>query len=116
MLNQEESEIDEAVFEEENVRFFTENSEDLKCFKDGEFDRILCNLSLMIVPDPSKMLASLFRTLQKSGKIALSVWVRKSKMKYFTFKAPIFRSHDIFFPPSRSNFHLNDRDRLIKMF
>jgi len=52
----------------------------------------------MLVPSAEKMLASLYRVLQKGGRISLSVWGDKKRMKYFTFTGPIFRKHGIKLP------------------
>ena len=67
------------------MSFHHADSQELKCFEDGQFDRVLANLSLMIVPDAQKMLDSVHRVLQKNGRFSFSVWGRKETCEYFTF-------------------------------
>jgi len=47
----------------------------------------------MLVPSAEKMLASLYRVLQKGGRISLSVWGDKKRLKYFTFMGPILKKY-----------------------
>ncbi len=41
---------------------------------DGPFDRALCSLGLMYVPDPIRAVAEMHRVLRPGGRIVVSVW------------------------------------------
>lgn len=67
----------------------------MKCFKDGQFDRVLANLSLMIVPDHQKMLNQVKRILQKDGRFAFSVWGDRERCCFFLFVNDILNKNGI---------------------
>jgi ubiquinone/menaquinone biosynthesis C-methylase UbiE len=56
-----------------NVSFDRVEAEALK-FHDNAFDRALCALGLMYVPEPSDALAEMARVLHPSGRAAVLVW------------------------------------------
>ena len=56
-----------------NVSFDRQNAEALT-FPDASFDRALCALGLMYMPDPDAALAEMKRTLRPGGRAALAVW------------------------------------------
>ena len=82
-------------------------------FEDGAFDRLLANLSLMLVLDPDQALAEAHRVLRPGGLAAWSVWGRPEPSSLFTLPAQAAARAGIELPASsRSNFHLGDRDAL----
>jgi ubiquinone/menaquinone biosynthesis C-methylase UbiE len=62
----------------ENVRFERMDAEDLQ-FDDESFDRVLCALGLMYVPDAEKAVCEIYRTLRPGGRAAAAVWGQRSK-------------------------------------
>lgn len=56
-----------------HVAFRQMNSEALDC-PDGEFDRALCSLGLMYMPDPRTALAEMKRVLKPGGRVSVAVW------------------------------------------
>lgn len=82
-------------------------------FGAGEFDRLLANMVLMLVPDPTVALREARRVLAPGGRIGLTVWGRPAQSLMFTL--PRQAAEEVGFPDQadkRSNFHLNDPDRL----
>ena len=61
-----------------NVTFRRMNSESLDC-DDDRFDRALCSLGLMYVPNPSAALSETKRVLKPGGKCAVAVWGERRK-------------------------------------
>jgi len=55
-----------------NIRSVRCGAEELAV--DGPFDRALCSLGLMYVPDPMRAVAEMHRVLRPGGRIAVSVW------------------------------------------
>lgn len=55
------------------VAFERQNAEALS-FADASFDRALCALGLMYVPDPGKALSEMARVLRPGGRAAVAVW------------------------------------------
>lgn len=45
---------------------------------DGQYDLIVCQFGLMLVPDKLKALAEMFRVLKKGGKLVFTVWAQIS--------------------------------------
>jgi ubiquinone/menaquinone biosynthesis C-methylase UbiE len=41
---------------------------------DGQYDLIICQFGLMLVPDKLKAIGEMFRVLKKGGKVVFSVW------------------------------------------
>jgi len=62
------------------------------------------------------MLKEAFRVLKKGGRIGVSVWGRPENSSFFTLLPSILKKHGIQLPNKRSNFHLGDRENLVKMF
>lgn len=56
-----------------NVTFQQMNSEALDC-SDDEFDRALCSLGLMYMPNPLAALAEMKRVLKPEGQVCVAVW------------------------------------------
>jgi len=56
-----------------NVTFERMNSEELD-YEDGRFDRALCSLGLMYVPNPRAALAEMKRVLKPGGRTSVAVW------------------------------------------
>ncbi|MCH8167330.1 MAG: methyltransferase domain-containing protein [Proteobacteria bacterium] len=61
-----------------NVTFQRMNSEALEC-QDDSFDRALCSLGLMYMPNPSAALAEMKRVLRPGGRASLAVWGERRK-------------------------------------
>jgi len=83
-------------------------------FEAGSFDRLLANLSLMLVPDADRALAEAARVLRPGGLAAWSVWGRPEHSPLFTLVPRAAESLGLQLPSKeqRSNFHLNDPDTL----
>ena len=99
-----------------NCRLALENNESLSDnIQANYFDIYLSNLSLHLVENPVKMLKEGRRVLKKGGKVGLSVWGRKENSDFFTIIPRVLKEFGVKLPDIRSNFHLSDRDRLIKL-
>lgn len=61
-----------------NVTFQRMNSEALEC-QDDSFDRSLCSLGLMYMPNPSVALAEMKRVLRPGGRVSVAVWGERRK-------------------------------------
>jgi ubiquinone/menaquinone biosynthesis C-methylase UbiE len=86
-------------------------------FEDGSFDRVMANLTLMLVNDVDRALAEIHRVLRPGGIFACTVWGRAEKSPLFTMPAEaVKRAGVVVEDPERSNFHLGDatkfRERL----
>ncbi len=96
----------------ESVEVREANAEALP-FEDGSFDRLLANLSLMLVPDTDAALREAARVLAPGARMAFSVWGRPEGSAMFTLPPQAAATVGIEVPePPRSNFHLGDRDAL----
>ena len=100
----------------ERVTVESADSEQLP-YSDGMFDRYIANLVLMIVETPEKMLSEAFRVLQPGGIAMLTVWGRKEQDNFWElpscFSAGSTTSSDA--PAARTNYHLNDPEKLKAM-
>jgi SAM-dependent methyltransferase len=56
-----------------NVEFYLMDAEDLS-FPAGSFDRVLCSLGLMHVPDPRRAAATMARVARPGARLTASVW------------------------------------------
>jgi ubiquinone/menaquinone biosynthesis C-methylase UbiE len=84
-------------------------------FGDGEFDRLLANLSLMLVPDADRALAEALRVVAPGGLCAWSVWGRPEHSPMMTLPLEAAKRAGVQLPePPRSNFHLGPRERVIE--
>ncbi|KAL4479122.1 hypothetical protein ABPG72_008952 [Tetrahymena utriculariae] len=105
---------DGMVIDKYNLRIQKANGEELP-FEDNTFDCYIANLCLQITTDPAKMLKESHRVLQKGGVAGFSVWGEKEKSSLFTIIPQVLTENGCTYPQIRSNFHLNDREKLIKM-
>lgn len=110
-----EKKVSKAEFQRSNVYMSLMDNEKLE-FPDENFDICFSNLSLQIVENPEKMISESFRVVQKGGKVGFTVWASQEKSLFFTIPTMVFERNGVELPKIRSNFHLNDRDLLIKMF
>ena len=85
-------------------------------FGDAEFDCVVANLNLMIVPEASRAIAEAARVLRPGGRAAWSVWGRPSHSPMMTLAMEAAEALGVSLPaPPRSNFHLGDKERLCRM-
>ncbi|EAS06071.1 UbiE/COQ5 methyltransferase (macronuclear) [Tetrahymena thermophila SB210] len=105
---------DGMLIDKYNLRIQKANGEELP-FEDNTFDCYIANLCLQITTDPVKMLKESHRVLQKGGVAGFSVWGDKEKSQLFTIIPQTLTENGCTYPQIRSNFHLNDREKLIKM-
>ena len=119
--------FDEACFDEKEKKIWKSeflkskvfltlmNNENLE-FKDESFDVCFSNLSLQIVENPEKMLSESWRVLKKGGRVGFTVWGKQENSLFFTIPKLILVKNGVELPNDRTNFHLNDKKLLIKMF
>ena len=99
----------------ERVTVESADSEQLP-YADGTFDRYISNLVLQIVETPEKMLSEAFRTLSPGGIAMFTVWGKKEQDNFwelpscFSAGAPPSDA-----PAARTNYHLNDPEKLKSM-
>ena len=71
-----------------------------------KFDRIICNLVLMLTEDPVKMLTSFRQSATEDCLLGLSVWGDKSRNNFHGQISDTIKEMGLEMAPSRSNFHL----------
>lgn len=82
-------------------------------FEDDAFDRIIANLSLMIVPDTDGVISEIRRVLRPHGRLVASIWGRPERSPMMTTVAAVAKSLGLpLEPPPRSNFHLTESFRV----
>lgn len=101
-----------------NCEVFQSDIEDLSFIEDNTVDCYISPMCLMIVENPLKMIKEAYRVLQPGKKAIFSVWGRKGNDENFTLLNKVLEDHDI--PVNKTNgrsiYHLNDKEKLIKMF
>jgi SAM-dependent methyltransferase len=70
------------------VRFALASGDALP-FADASFDRVVCRLGLMFLPDTARGLAEMLRVARPGGRVALAVWGFKDRNPYFEIPAEI---------------------------
>ncbi|EAR83259.1 UbiE/COQ5 methyltransferase (macronuclear) [Tetrahymena thermophila SB210] len=113
-LNIKEAFKDKYFISSYNLTIEKANGEELP-FLDGTFDCYIANLCLQITNDPAKMLKESYRVLQKGGVAGFSVQGDKEKSSLFTIISDILTEYGCLNTQIRSNFHLNNRQKLIQM-
>jgi SAM-dependent methyltransferase len=66
----------------DRVRFAVASGEALP-FPDGTFDRVLCRLGVMFIPDAGQGVGEMLRVVRAGGRVALVVWGLKARNPYF---------------------------------
>ncbi|EWS73174.1 UbiE/COQ5 methyltransferase (macronuclear) [Tetrahymena thermophila SB210] len=98
-----------------NLHIEKANGEKLH-YKNEMFDCYIANLCLQITTNPEKMIQEANRVLQPGGYAGFTVWGDKQRSRFFTLVPSILhRQFGIKLPKVRSNFHLNDKQKLINM-
>ncbi|KAL4487248.1 hypothetical protein ABPG72_017967, partial [Tetrahymena utriculariae] len=100
--------------EKYNLKVEKANGEQLQ-YSDNTFDCYIANLCLQITTNPEKMVAEAFRVLQKGGVAGFTVWGDKASSYFFNIVPEVLAKYGIQPPTTRTMFHLNDREKLIKM-
>lgn len=62
----------------QNIEFHRQDAESLE-FEDESFDKALCSLGLMYVPDPEAAVAEMHRVLAPGGTAVAAVWGRRDR-------------------------------------
>ena len=106
---------DRRAVEALNAEVIQANNEDLSAIESSSVDVYFSSLSLMIVENTEKMLKEAIRVLKPSGRAIFSVWGEKTHSYVFTEQPKILKKYGVVPPPSRSMFHLNDREKTIAM-
>jgi len=84
-------------------------------YSDASFDLYIASLSLMIVVNHHNQLSEAYRVLEDGGTAGFSVWGRSENSTFFTFFPEVVSKAGFPFPvPTRTNFHLNDKESLVK--
>ena len=100
---------------DDEITTFLADAQDLP-FDDEEFDRILANLNLMLIPDPLTAVQEAHRVLRSGGLIVYTVWGRSEFSPLMTVLPECATELGLHLPkPPRSNFHLGDRETLRQM-
>ena len=107
--------ISQEEFPKSKTFFRLLNNENLLGIENDSFDVVFSNLSLQLVVNPEKMLSEAYRVVRKGGKVGFTVWGRKENSNFFTTVPKVLRKHGVELPNERSNFHLGDREKLMKM-
>lgn len=99
----------------DEIMTFLADAQDLP-FEDAEYDRILANLNLMLVPDPTAAVREAYRVLRPGGIIVYTVWGRPEFSPLMTVLPDCANALGLQLPrPPRSNFHLGGADTLMQM-
>ncbi|KAL4438926.1 hypothetical protein ABPG74_016646 [Tetrahymena malaccensis] len=98
-----------------NLHIEKANGEKLH-YNNGTFDCYIANLCLQITTNPQYMIQEARRVLKIGGYAGFTVWGDKQRSKFFTLVPSILnKQFGIKLPRVRSNFHLNDKQKLIEM-
>ncbi|EAR95123.1 UbiE/COQ5 methyltransferase (macronuclear) [Tetrahymena thermophila SB210] len=97
-----------------NLTIQKANGEALQ-YQDDTFDCYISNLCLQLTSNPELMIKESYRVLQKGGSAGFSVWGEKDKSLFYTILPSVLSQFGYQEPPIRSNFHLNNREKLIEM-
>jgi SAM-dependent methyltransferase len=76
----------------DNTRFAVASGVALP-FADASFDRVVCRLGLMFLPDPTAGLAEMIRVVRPGARVAVAVWGSKERNPYFAVPAEIASRH-----------------------
>lgn len=103
----------EAEEDKKKVVLLKANNERLP-FEDESFDCYIATFSLMLVDNHKNQLAEAYRVLQPGCYAGFSVWGREEYSNQFTFfKRSLAKKGIEVQDATRSNFHLNDTDKLL---
>jgi ubiquinone/menaquinone biosynthesis C-methylase UbiE len=84
-------------------------------FEDSSFSHYISNMSLHIVPDPSKMLAEAYRVLRPGGLCAVSVIGVESSFIMMAGKANLLAKRAAADPEARTYLHLSDPNKVLTL-
>ena len=98
-----------------NAEVIQANIENLSTIESSSVDVYFAALTLMIVENTDKMLKEAFRVLKPSGRAIFSVWGETTHSYVFTSQGALLKKYGVSAPPTRSYFHLNDREKTIAL-
>lgn len=74
----------------------------------GKFDRIICNLVLMLTVNPKNILLNAHKNSTDDALIGITVWGDKAKSNFFSLTGKAFKALGLPLPDKRSPFYYQD--------
>lgn len=72
----------------------------------GKFDRVVCNLVLMLTNDAKKMLKSIHESCAEGAKLGITIWGNKASNNFLTLLGRALNALGLPPPKDRSPFYL----------